>query len=261
MPVTTYPGSEENPALSPDGKQIAFSWDGEKGANPGGIYVKLLGETNTLRLTTGPDGVPVWSPDGKRIAFVRGEPGREIYTVSALGGPERKMAELPLNPVSPISWSPDGNWLLVSRGTRNDSAIFLLPVEGGAPRRITNAKSPSLDRAPAFAPDGHRFAYAGCTVIYSCDIYVQELGPDYSSRGNLRPITHQPLAITALTWTRDGGSLIYSARLFSAGCVSSMVTVISPGAGGVSSSFASPKSSTFTAPSRVTMILAGFRSR
>ena len=36
------------------------------------IYVKLLGEANTLRLTSSRDAYLAWSPDGKCIAFVRG---------------------------------------------------------------------------------------------------------------------------------------------------------------------------------------------
>jgi eukaryotic-like serine/threonine-protein kinase len=60
VPVTSYHGSELSPSFSPDGKQVAFSWNGEKGDNYD-IYVKLVGETNALRLTTDPaaDSFPV----------------------------------------------------------------------------------------------------------------------------------------------------------------------------------------------------------
>ncbi len=74
-PVTTYSGSQIHPSFSPDGRQIAFSWNGEKADNYD-IYVKLVGETNALRLTTDPaaDTCPVWTPDGRRIAFQRWGP-------------------------------------------------------------------------------------------------------------------------------------------------------------------------------------------
>jgi DNA-binding winged helix-turn-helix (wHTH) protein len=42
-PVTTFPGDEREPSLSPDGRQVAFSWGGKKGDNRD-IYVTLLGE-------------------------------------------------------------------------------------------------------------------------------------------------------------------------------------------------------------------------
>jgi len=205
--VTTYPGSEMYPSFSPDGKQVAFYWDGEKGANPG-IYVKLLGDTNALRLTTGRDTYPAWTPDGNRIAFVRGKPDGGIYIVSALGGTERKLSSLA--PTDQISWSPDGKWLALSLLNGKDHGILLLPAAGGEPRRISNPEPPAFDRAPAFASDGQRLAYAGCTHRFSCQVYIQALGSGYSPRGGPRPVTHQPDAIAGLTWSRDGGSLIYA---------------------------------------------------
>ena len=96
--LTSSPGSELFPALSPDGKQVAFQWNGEDGKN-WDIYVKLVGETNALRLTTDAlvDSDPCWSPDGRRIAFTRrGADGRyAVLTMSPLGGAEQKLADLP----------------------------------------------------------------------------------------------------------------------------------------------------------------------
>jgi Tol biopolymer transport system component len=213
VPVTSYPGSELYPSFSPDGKQIAFSWDGEKGDNTD-IYVKLVGETTALRLTTDPadDMFPVWAPDGKRIAFRRAGPHSGIYTVSALGGAEQKLSDFATD--DQMSWSPDGKWLAVSSADRT-SAIFLLPAEGGEPRRISNPKAPGLDRAASFSPDGRRLAYASCTAVRTCDAYVEDL-TSYVPRGSARRITDQSASMTGLTWSRDGRALIYSASLDSA---------------------------------------------
>lgn len=49
VPLTTFPGQEITPSLSPDGKQIAFAWNGEKQDNFD-IYVQLIGAgTVTVR--------------------------------------------------------------------------------------------------------------------------------------------------------------------------------------------------------------------
>ena len=148
VPVTTYPGSQIYPSFSPDGKQIAFSWDGEKG-DKFSIYVKLLGETNALRLTTSPTGdyYPAWSPDGKRIAFRRLGSDGGIYTVSALGGAERKLTGLATMPLSAIPRCPGrrtGSGWRYPSVPENDRGIFLLPVDGGEPRRISNPKPPGM---------------------------------------------------------------------------------------------------------------------
>src|SRR6266849_5750834 len=50
VPFTSYPGRQINPAFSPDGKQVAFAWNGEKGDNFD-IYVKLVDAGTPLKLT------------------------------------------------------------------------------------------------------------------------------------------------------------------------------------------------------------------
>ena len=58
MPLTSEPGFEENASLSPDGKQVAYSWNGPKQDNFD-IYVKLIGLPSLLRLTTIPHAISV----------------------------------------------------------------------------------------------------------------------------------------------------------------------------------------------------------
>jgi dipeptidyl aminopeptidase/acylaminoacyl peptidase len=70
IPFTTFTGLEQHPTFSPDGRQIAFSWDGGDGGNSD-IYIKLIGEGNPLQLTSTPahEFSPSWSPDGRNIAI------------------------------------------------------------------------------------------------------------------------------------------------------------------------------------------------
>src|SRR5439155_4167374 len=112
--LTSYPGSEYDPAFSPDGNQIAFAWDGED-QTTSHIYVKLVGATDALRLTRDnrPERYPAWSWDGRWIAFNRRlEDGRaNIVITSALGGAERNIGELRAC-CSRLSWSANSKWLV-----------------------------------------------------------------------------------------------------------------------------------------------------
>ena len=75
-------------AVTPDGKQLAFAWNGGNGPFFS-IYVKLIGTEEPLRLTKqeSVDYNPVWSPDGRYIAYsapVEGQ-GHTIYVMYADG--------------------------------------------------------------------------------------------------------------------------------------------------------------------------------
>jgi len=214
--LTTYPGVETDPTFSPDGTQVAFSWNGEKQDNFD-IYVKLVGSgALPLRLTVDPadDGNPAWSPDGSQIAFVRSrEEEATLYLVSPLGGPERKVADFRPAPFSSrsVSWSPDGKWLAIpDQDSEGRRGIVLLPARAGEKQRLTSNPS-DFDHSPAFSPNGRFLAYASCTDTYSCDVNILELGAGYVPDGQPRQITHQSMSIGAIAWASDGQSLAYEA--------------------------------------------------
>ena len=177
VPLTTYPGFQVEPTFSPDGNQVAFSWDGEKRDNQD-IYVKLIGTGGPpLRLTTDPaaDYSPAWSPDGRFIAFLR-DLSREkvaVLLIPALGGPEHKVAEILIGsdyllPGPFLAWSPDGNWLVVSGrdSPKEPAALFLLSTETGEKRRLTSPPRPLMgDSCPALFS---RRAHSGVQSLCRC---------------------------------------------------------------------------------------------
>jgi serine/threonine protein kinase len=66
LPLTTYAGIEAQPALSPDGKLVAFTWTGPDYGSTR-ICVKQLDASDPLVVSHGDseNGSPTWSPDGK----------------------------------------------------------------------------------------------------------------------------------------------------------------------------------------------------
>ena len=139
--LTSFPGSETEPALSPDGKIVAFVWDGEKGDNAD-IYAMFVDSGKPVRLTTDPgrDFSPTWSPDGRFIAFLRESKEKSgIYLIPGpyREGPERKLAEGDFG--GSLDWSPDGKSLVVSALSPNkpNFSLLLLSVETGEKKQIT----------------------------------------------------------------------------------------------------------------------------
>ena len=155
-PLTTLPGRESGPTFSPDGEQVAFSWDGD-------IYVTIVGSSEIRRLTSDPAGEfwPSWSPDGRQIAFLRrsSDDHFRIHIMSSLGGSDQRLSDLPVIGWYQLSWSPDGRYLAVGwTGASESTGIYLIPTLGGEPRRLTQATAPVSDQAPAFSPDGRRLS-------------------------------------------------------------------------------------------------------
>jgi Tol biopolymer transport system component len=216
VPLTTYPGFEFSPSFSPDGNQVAFSWNGEKQDNFD-IYVKLIGPGRPLRLTTdsASDRFPAWSPDGRSIAFVRGERDAktEVLLIPALGGSERQIAEFPTGAYLSPAWSPDGRWLVASAkdSVGKPSAIFLVSGETGEKRQLTfPPASTEGDGYGALSPDARTLAFVRTTGKLADDVYALTLADNFVPRGEPRRLTSDNRVVGGIAWTADGRELVFS---------------------------------------------------
>jgi Tol biopolymer transport system component len=84
--LTSDPGDDAQPSVSPDGRSIAFMSNRERGSR---IWVMHADGTDVRAVSSGPaDGLPFWTPDGATIMFVSGAEGRQV---NADGGAERSL--------------------------------------------------------------------------------------------------------------------------------------------------------------------------
>ena len=227
VPLTSYPGQEVEPSFSPDGKLVAFSWNGEKQDNYD-IYVKQIGRDTPIRLTTDParDFSPAWSPDGRTIAFGRLlNPTRGgLFLVPATGGPERKLVEIAAPAVYRarpyVAWSPDGKWLAFAdedkdiRGRLSPTgaipvSLFAISVETGEKRRLTSHPSDSVgDSGPAFSLDGHALAFVRTQTVACSNLYLLPLSRDLTPEGAPRGLTSWNVFTNSPSWIPDGSGIV-----------------------------------------------------
>jgi TolB protein len=148
LQLTLSTGLELDPALSPDGKLVAFV-AGQLGNTR--LYVRQVegGTPMTLpRDTGGFVRMPKWSPDGERLMF---ETERGLEMMPALGGASRLV--LPLPPIGWVdaAWSPDGKSIVYASG----DSVLVRAVEGGTTRGVARL---SEAHSCTWSPDGHWIA-------------------------------------------------------------------------------------------------------
>jgi serine/threonine protein kinase/Tol biopolymer transport system component len=136
--VTADSGLSGYPAISRDGKLIAFASDRAKEDNLD-IWVHQVGGRDPIRLTTDPadETDPAFSPDGTMIAFRSEKEGGGVYLVPAFGGSPILLAPRGRNP----RFSPDGKWVAYSVGGEavsnpGSAGVFVVSPGGGVPRAI-----------------------------------------------------------------------------------------------------------------------------
>lgn len=186
--VSSYPGLNAFPAISPRGNEMALSLSKDGAVE---IYTASLDGKQPRRLTRSRGGVassPCWSPNGTQIAFVSNRGGgAQIYTMNTDGSNVKRLLS-GFNYVTSLDWSPRGNHIAFSARYGGTLQLFLLDTERTRAQQITFGSASHEN--PSFAPNGIHIVYVQ-TSGYQSDLYVvdtrdQELKPYRltSFRGN-----------------------------------------------------------------------------
>jgi len=145
-----FGGIDEGPAVSPDGRQIAFI------ATVGGVKQVWVKPAESLRAQAlpGTDNAvsAFWSPDSKNLAF---ETEGKLKRVSLSGGSPQTICDLPTT-IRGGSWSRRDVILFGA----TPGPIYRVSASGGTPQVVTSLKRGDiLHRWPFFLPDENHFLY------------------------------------------------------------------------------------------------------
>jgi serine/threonine protein kinase len=208
-PLTSSPGIEHVPALSPNGTYVAFTW-GEQGKQD--IYVQRIGTAEPHPLITDPagDDFPTWSPDGSQIAFLRyrSETEQEVFVKPVLGDSEERVADSSFVDMGygsgGLSWSPGEDVIAMVDRTAPDepNSIFLLSLETREKRRLTDPPSGAWDDWPKFSPDGRTVAF------YRFSPLAAQICTKNVRGGDERCLMSTLLFVRGLDWTSDGSAIV-----------------------------------------------------
>jgi len=154
-PTLTYitsSGHDQNAALSPDGKTIAFMSDRDGTAR---LWIQQLATGGEAPVTAGPDDAPRFSPDGGSLLFIRSErESSALYRIALVGGEPRKI----LDDAREADWSPDGERVAIVRGgAGGHDAVLVAAADGSQVRELYRATDRTL-AGPRYSPDGRWIA-------------------------------------------------------------------------------------------------------
>lgn len=123
--ITAEAGLEVHPAISPDGKFVAYSAGSSQHMR---IFIRPIAGGRTIPLLDDPEAMqsqPRWSPDGSSILFLDRD---GLLVAPALGGSARRLVSgRPEQPVTTADWSPDGRQFVFVRG----DSLYVRNVDDG----------------------------------------------------------------------------------------------------------------------------------
>ncbi|MGH9387457.1 MAG: protein kinase domain-containing protein [Vicinamibacterales bacterium] len=171
----TNSGTARLPALSPDGKFVAYvEGDSDKPGDQPSVWVRQIASGSATRIVPPAPATQIravaFTPDGSFIDFVKGETNRRnaLWRVPVLGGTPRKLVD---QAGSAPGWSPDGKQMAFLANAPSETHVVVAEADGSQPRVIATRKLPQRyptvtfgsrpDLRPMWLPDGRTIAVIG----------------------------------------------------------------------------------------------------
>jgi Tol biopolymer transport system component len=223
---------ENNPALSPDGKKVAFNGGDASNQLTWEIYVLDMDTGQERQLTSNGviDAHPDWSPDGSKIVFgsfrdTQGNPAgaADIYVMNADGTGLTQLTSTPWEDNDP-EWSPDGT-KIVFKSTRDTQQsareeIYTMSSDGSGVKRLTQTSGWQSDHDPSWSPGSDKIAFMrfegskawtdaanleeGWIQLTSWNVHVVDLN------GNLQRLTNNDSSGWGVAlFSADAGKILY----------------------------------------------------
>ncbi len=197
--------------VSPDGQTIAFDMLGD-------IYTMPISGGKASKITAGMafDSHPKYSPDGKYLLYVSDKTGSENIWYKDLENPEEEDHQVTKDNNDEMinaEWSPDGEYIVVSRGRRLFK-LWLYHKDGGSGAKLIDSPSGLKAIDPVFSKDGRYIYYSRRNGAWNYNAqlpqyFIGEYDRETGDNGIL--VTRYGSAFTP-TLSSDGKWMVYGSR-------------------------------------------------
>jgi len=204
--LTSQPGIEWFPSLSPDGKWMVYSGSGSGSRQ---IYLQSVSGQTPLDLsrdTTVDDDQPAFSPDGELIAFRSSRDHGGIFVMGRTGEAIKRVTHMGFHP----SWSPDGTQLafttenveLYPQNAIGQSGLWIANVNTGEIRRLYEGDAVLASWSPHHQRIAytHRLGNPTQSAIWTIPV----------SGGTPEPVINERATNWNPVWSPDGRYLYFS---------------------------------------------------
>jgi Tol biopolymer transport system component len=199
--ITDAVGIEEMPAVSPDGKDVAFvaPVNGRRQ-----IWIRRLTGGHALQITR--DDIdhdhPRWTPDSSAIVYFtppvkEGETGT-LWEIPGLGGTPRRLAASSTG----ADVSHDGRWLATFRKSDAGLTLTILARDGVTSGQTVPIQTDAIEfNPPRWSPDDRSIAFYLGSPIVTSELFVIDL-PNGMPR-----LVHRSVQIKGVAWLPSGDNL------------------------------------------------------
>ncbi|MCB0487687.1 MAG: PD40 domain-containing protein [Cyclobacteriaceae bacterium] len=209
VPIKTNEGTWMSLDVSPDGKTIAFDFLGD-------IYTMPFGGGKATQFTSGMafDSHPKFSPDGKKLLFISDRSGGEnVWWFTLDKKDSLQVTKGDTDHYQSAEWTPDGDYVVASRGTRN-LKLWLFHYEGGSGSQLVDKPDNLKMVEAAFGPEGRYIWYARRTNAwnYNAQFPQYQLAVYDRETGETETKTQRYGSAFTPTLSPDGKWLVYGSR-------------------------------------------------
>lgn len=209
MAFTTKEGTWMSIDISPDGNTIAFDLLGD-------IYTMPISGGEVSQITKGMayETHPRFSPDGNKILFTSDRAGSDnLWYIDMVKKDTVQITKDKNGDVPGAAWTPDGEYIVVSKGRRIPK-LWVYHKDGGGGIQLTEGSSSFKTIDPVVSPDGEKvyFSHRSGAWNYNALLPQYQLGTYDFEKGKITSISTRYGSAFTPTLSKDGKWMVYGSR-------------------------------------------------